>query len=428
MAKRMSMAERLKQSGSATVEKLDEAKKRLRNQSEEHSIEHSNEQSKEHKNGHSNGQSNSVADTLADTLADSRTVTLKGSPRNTQENGQKNSLNNTLTDGPGNNPYFWMTPNQAAVLYYLNTIPSGKTRLADICNDTGVRYGTVRKSLAALERNACITKPRKIRIGQWQGMHIELLDSGRRWITLKDSLKDTLKDVHHNSLTDGQSDGHSEEQSLISSSSYINKTTTMQNCASDQESIIDEIMRTDPEYTYWQEQQVSSAQVSAWKKEFGLNLQTILNNLCYVRWQILNQNVEINKSPAYYLYGIMKKTGGTVNKPSGYKSVVQQDQEYYESWKNQQIENARKIKQMKAEALKAKIAPKVEAILVKLDLENEFLKAALDQIKAKKRKQSIMTTIQAAKPLDEKSQSILKGYLEDILIRDPEALEYGQGD
>jgi hypothetical protein len=311
-----------------------------------------------------------------------------------------------------------MTPNQAAVLYYLNTIPSGKTRLADICNDTGVRYGTVRKSLAVLERNACITKPKKIRIGQWQGMHIELLDSGKRWITLKDSLKDTLRDSHENTLVGGHSDGHSKERSLInSSSSYINKTTTMRNCVSDQESIIDEIMSTDPEYTYWQEQQVSPTQVNAWKKEFGLNLQTILNNLCYVRWQILNQNVEINKSPTYYLYGIMKKTGGTVNRPSGYKSVAQQDQDFYDSWKNQQIEHARKIKQMKTEVLKSEIEPKVKAILAKPDLKNEHLQAAIEQIHSQKRKQAILSTIKSGKQLDEKSLSAIKGYLEQILSK-----------
>jgi hypothetical protein len=202
---------------------------------------------------------------------------------------------------------------------------------------------------------------------------------------------------------------------LNSSSSYNKNTTTKQFLESDTEKIISEIMIADPEYTYWTEHQVTPKQVTAWKNEFGLNLQVIMNNLCYTRWQILNQNMKITKGPANYIYGIMKKTGGTVNKPDGYKSVAQQDLEYYDSWKQQQVEHAQKIARLKEDAKKAQITPKIIEILSKMDLKNKHLKAALDKIKSQKRKQTIKTSIETGRPMDDKTKSILRGYLEEVL-------------
>jgi hypothetical protein len=178
-------------------------------------------------------------------------------------------------------------------------------------------------------------------------------------------------------------------------------------------------MNTDPEYTYWIEHQVTSKQATAWKKEFGLDLQTILNNLCYVRWQIIHQKAEIKKGPVQLVYGIMKKNGGTVNKPAGYKSMAQLDMEYYESWKKQRQERQKQIEQIKADAVEAEIKPQVEAILQNLSFENEDLQTAIDKIATVQRKQVIKTSVKNAikngKPLGEKENSTLKFYLEMVL-------------
>jgi hypothetical protein len=203
-----------------------------------------------------------------------------------------------------------------------------------------------------------------------------------------------------------------------SSSSILKKTTTNPHDLSDEVKIIAEIMNSDPEYTYWQEQQVSPTQVNRWINEFGLDLQTMLNNLCYVRWQIINQKSEIKKSPADFVYGIMKKNGGSVNKPAGYKSLAQQNLEFYENWKKQRIEYTVKIEQLKKEGIKAEIEPQVTEILETLDLDNEYLQAALDLIYSKKRKQTIVSMIKSGKSLDGKSESVLKGYLEKILSKE----------
>jgi hypothetical protein len=205
--------------------------------------------------------------------------------------------------------------------------------------------------------------------------------------------------------------------SLNSSSSSIKKTTTEKN-STDTEKIIAEIMESDPEYTYWQEQQVTPKQVVKWKKEFGIDLETILSNLCFTRWQILKQGSDIRKSPAHYIYGTMKRNGGTVNKPAGYKSMSQIDLEYFEKWKKQREEHAQKIELIKNETLKNQIDPKIDEILANPDIDNEYLKAALKKIKTRKRQQTIISMIESGQSLGDESKSVLRAYLENILAQE----------
>ena len=174
-------------------------------------------------------------------------------------------------------------------------------------------------------------------------------------------------------------------------------------------------MSSDPEYKYWLDQQVTPKQVMAWRQEFGLEVQTVLNNLCYARWQILMQKIEINKSPAHYVYGIMQKNNGVVNKPTGYKTMRQLDLEFYEEWKKKRVEHEQQMELFKKQALKAEIEPKIHALLEKPDLENKYIQAALAEIKSHTRKQRIRGCISSGKQLDENSRVILKNYLETIL-------------
>lgn len=330
---RLSMSERLKKSGGPTIARLDEARKNLQKQTKEQSKGQSVKQS----NGQSGGHSNGVAVSLADTLTDSRTVTHKNTPKVVLKNIPKRMPKNTLPDGPGENPFFWMTPNQAAVLLFLTTIPDSKTRLADICNCTGVPYGTVRKALVALERNNCITKPKKIRIGQWQGMHTELLESGRYWNTLNNTLADSQPD----SLVNGLSGGHSGGQSLISSSSYSNKTTTKD---------LDYIYKTNPEIGYWRQKGLTVKQINMWSKQFDLKNEEIIQNLCYCRFDMVDndrENSETIKDVFNWFYRIVERTG-TYPKPVNYKShqekLIEKEKERIAETKRQTAE-LKKVRQ-----------------------------------------------------------------------------------
>jgi hypothetical protein len=208
------------------------------------------------------------------------------------------------------------------------------------------------------------------------------------------------------------------EETLISSSSYNKKTTTIQNCSyvDDNEKIILDIMSVHPEYKFWFDHQVTAKQVARWKYEFGLDLQTILNNLCYVRWQIVAQKTTIKKSVADYLYKIMLKNGGTVNRPSGYKTMAQIDREHYEDLIKKQKDHAKEMERLKNEAIKAEIEPKIDALLKKPELKNEYIQAAVKKIRTEDRRNRIIRNIKTGRSLDGKSKNILKGYLEQILL------------
>lgn len=371
MAKRMSMAERLKQSGSATVEKLDEAKKRLRKQSEGQSIEHSKEQSKEQSSGQSNGLTDSVADTLADSLADSRTVTPKDRKEGTQKDRPKSTLKGTLTPGPGDDPYFWMTPNQAAVLRFLSTIPGGKTRLADICNGTGVPYGTVRKSLAALERYNCITRPKKIRIGQWQGMHIELLESGKEWNTLKGYLFNTLPGSLQNTQKGGHSGGHSGGQASISSSS-LKETTTIQK--------IENEISQNPELGYWRQKGLTPKQAHTWMNQFDLETGTLIESLCYCKFDMVDNDREKSEpinDVFNWFFRILERTGA-YPKPTNYKSHRQKQIELEKQRVEELKHQAEQLKQLRQQAIIAQTELDFEQLLK--DPESDEYKQCLEKI------------------------------------------------
>lgn len=206
---------------------------------------------------------------------------------------------------------------------------------------------------------------------------------------------------------------------LISSSSFIKKTTT-QNCdaTNDTLKIIANIMSMDPEYKFWLDQQVTPKQVLGWKYEFGLNLETILNNLCYARWQIVNHETKIKKSAADYVYKIMQKNGGAVNKPSKYKTMAQLDLEFYEIWKKGREKHLLKIKQIKEDIIKTKIEPKANALLENFDIENKYIKAAVNNIKSEPRKGKIKRCMKSGKELDNTSKNVLKNYLIEILSGD----------
>lgn len=357
---RMSMADRLKKSGTATVARLDEARKRLQEQSSEQSTEQSSEQSversEEQLSGHSGGQSDTVADIRAVTVTDSLTDTHKDTPKVTQKSAPKHIQKSTLTDSPGNNPYFWMTPNQAAVLSFLNTIPSGKTRLDDICNGTGVPYGTVRKALVALERYDCITKPRKIRIGQWQGMHVELLESGRKWNTLQDSQTDCLSGSLQDTPLHGQSGGHSGGHSPISSSSYLNKTTTIN---------LKQILETHPELGYWRQKGLTTKQINTWSKQFDLDPDHIIQSLCYCRFDMVDNGREKSEpiNDVFNWFFRMIERTGSYPIPSNYKSHQEKQIEREKERVAELRKQAEELRKVRQEAINAQHELEFEQIL-----------------------------------------------------------------
>jgi hypothetical protein len=406
---RLSMADRLKQSGSATVARLDDARAKLKRQSDppptkehskEQSIEHTEGHSIEHSNGHSNGRTDTLTDSLADsrahTLADSRVDTLDIIPKSTSKDthkhtlksiptvSQKSSLSDTLKDthnlGPAVTEFFWMTPGQGKILYYISKAPAGKTQLRDICNGTGVPYGTVRKALVALQKYNCITKPKKIRIGQWQGLHIELLESGRRWLSLREAKAGTLKDSHkdtlyntlsnipnnslnntlestlRSTLDNGHTGGHSEDQSLISSSSLLKETTT--NTAFT-------IIENHPELGYWRQKGLKQRQIQNWMQEFDMSENDIIDFLCYCRFDMVDNDREEKdriKDVFAWFYKIVQKTGA-YPKPNNYMSYQERQIEREKARLDELKRQAEELRKIRHEATKAEFGLQFEQML-----------------------------------------------------------------
>ena len=264
-----------------------------------------------------------------------------------------------------------MTKNQAAVLSFLNTIPSGKTRLNDICNGTGVTYGTVRKALVALERYDCITKPRKVRMGQWQGMHVELLDAGRRWNTLKNSLMDCYPDTLNNTLMGGQSSGHSGGQSPISSSSLLENTTTQD---------FKHILNSHPELGYWRQKGLTDKQISTWSRQFDLNPEDIIQSLCYCRFDMIENDREKSEpinDVFNWFFRIIERTG-SYPKPSNYKSHKQKQIDREKERAEELKKQAEELRKARQDSINAKHEIEFEQMLQ--DREDPTYKKCYDKL------------------------------------------------
>jgi|GEM_PF-4788806 len=101
--------------------------------------------------------------------------------------------------------------------------------------------------------------------------------------------------------------------SLSSSSLYINKTTTTK---------INIELNNNPELGYWRQKKITSKQIITWMKTADCNLNTIIQYLCYCRFEMVDLDFEKSKpieNVFNWLFKILEKTGG-YPKPKGYKS------------------------------------------------------------------------------------------------------------
>ena len=247
-----------------------------------------------------------------------------------------------------------MTTNQAKVLIFISRLPSGKTKLRDISNQTGVCYGTVRTSIDTLYKHSCITKPRKIRIGQWQGLHIELLEAGKKWVSLNSSKVNTLNNTL--TITNGSTlnNRHSNRQSISHfpySSSSLNKATTL--------------IETHPELGYWLQKGLKPKQVETWAKEFTLSEEDIIESLCYCKFDMVDNGREEKdkiEDVFAWFYKIVQRAG-TYPKPKKYKShqemCLEREKARLAEIKRQ-TEELRKIRQ---ESIKARYELEFEQML-----------------------------------------------------------------
>lgn len=306
------------------------------------------EQTNGHSDGHSDGQSNWLTDSLTDSLADSLTDRLK----NTLTDSPKGILAVTLPPSP-DSPFFWMTSNQRLVLEFLITIPGGKTRLADICASTGVPYGTTRKAIDVLERNRCITKPKKLRIGQWQGFFIEVLEEGKRWSKVKSTLPDTFKGT----LAGGHSGGHSEGHSPNSSSSLLKETTTSGEA---QLKLI-----STPELGYWRQKGLTSKQIESWAQQFRVTIDSVIESLSFCAFDMVDNAKETKdsiKDVFSWFFRIFERTGG-YPRPGNYRSHSEKEIAKEKARIDELRRQSEELKSLREDAVKAEMDLEFERML-----------------------------------------------------------------
>ena len=102
--------------------------------------------------------------------------------------------------------------------------------------------------------------------------------------------------------------------SLYSSSNYNKTTTTLKK--------INLQINENLELGYWKQKKITAKQITQWMKLADCNLDTIVQYLCYCRFEMLDLDFENSKpikNVFNWFFRILEKTGG-YPKPKGYKS------------------------------------------------------------------------------------------------------------
>ncbi len=148
------------------------------------------------------------------------------------------------------------------------------------------------------------------------------------------------------------------EAPLISSSSFINKTTTCQD--------LDLLIDTHPELEYWRKKGLRAKQVDNWAKQFSLTHNDIIQSLCHCQFDMVeNKKEKLNniKDVFNWFFKIIEKSG-FYPKPKNYKShlekLIEREKVIIEDLKHQSDE----LKNARNERIKAEHELKFEKMLL----------------------------------------------------------------
>jgi hypothetical protein len=170
---------------------------------------------------------------------------------------------------------------------------------------------------------------------------------------------DYNNDQPTNLMTERHSDQPTNlEMSLISSSSFINRTTTCQD--------LDLLIDTHPELGYWREKGLKAKQVDSWAKQFSLTHNDIIQSLCHCQFDMVdNEKEKLSniKDVFNWFFKIIEKSG-FYPKPKKYKShqekLIEREKVIIEDLKRQSDE----LKNVRNERIKAEYELKFEKMLL----------------------------------------------------------------
>jgi len=240
---------------------------------------------------------NRQSDRQTDRQSDRQTDSLSDRPssRHSNQHSGQQPIADKYSD-----PVHVITNNQAVVLSFLIRNTAGKIQHREIVQHTGIAYGTVRETLRILTKYKFISKPKRFRIGQYQGVSYKI----------NETLCDRFINERENDVQ--QSNRQSNRQSPYSSSS-INTTTK------DEENSL----KPDPELSYWREKNLTQKQINNWMEELGLSQDEIVLYLNYCRFEMVDMDLEKSKpvgNAINWFYAILKKNG-SYPRPKGYQSI-----------------------------------------------------------------------------------------------------------
>jgi hypothetical protein len=204
-------------------------------------------------------------------------------------------------------PFHWITQNQALILTYLIQNKLRIARLQDIVKSTGVSYGTVRGSIATLVREKCISKPVRHRHGVYHGIKYKI----------NETVCNQFEVWKYTGQLDRQIEGQIGKQAsrqtdtLYSSSSYIENTTT-----------IESVISINPDLRYWHDKGLTQKQFTAWLDTAQCGPETLAQYLSWFAFDATENGIEDAKQIRdvfNWFFRILEKTGA-YPKPGNYKS------------------------------------------------------------------------------------------------------------
>lgn len=235
-------------------------------------------------------------------------------------------------------------------LWFKNRGETGVFNKPEIERSLQMPYITIRKAVAKLES---------------AGVLILTYDGCQKTYEYKIDFKKPLKLSKNISIGSGSDQDHKGIRSSapISSSSFIKETTT-----------VDEIKSqivNNPELGYWRQKGLTPKQIAMWSKQFDMPAQSIIQALCYCRFDMVDndrEKADSIKDAFNWFYRILERTG-TYPKPANYKSYQEKAIEREKARVEELKRQAEELKKLREEAASAQLELEFEQMLQQPDSE-----------------------------------------------------------
>ena len=285
------------------------------------------------------------------------------------------------------NPCYFISDRTAIILGSLVLAEQNLFQRTKLAKQTGINPATIRQSIRTLVKYQFITKPERFRNqGSLYRLHSGICNQfmTSRWLDIVKQYGNEPKitDVsptYHRPITD-VIPTNNRPNSLNSSSSLYKETTTTK---------IEMILKNHSELGYWRQKKLSPKQIEQWIKITNCSVETMIQYLCYCRFEMVDLEVEESKpikNVFNWFFKIIEKTG-SYPKPKGYKSHEKKQLEAEREIVTQRKKEAQEAKELFQAKIKAEQDKKFWDMMN--DPESDFYKRCFDSLNSFAKKQPI---------------------------------------